>query len=33
MLRIVKAMIKNHPTSQQMLQNYGLVEKLYTLSQ
>lgn len=32
MLRIVKAMIKNHPKSQQMLANCTLVEKLYTLS-
>lgn len=32
MLRIVKAMIKNHSASQKMLQNYGLVEKLYSLS-
>ena len=32
MLRIVKAMVKNHPSSQQILAKHGLVEKLYTLS-
>jgi len=32
MLRIVKALMKNHARSQQMLANYALVEKLYTLS-
>ena len=32
MLRIVKAMIKGHPKSQQALARCALVEKLYTLS-
>ena len=32
MLRIVKAMLKNHPTSQQALAKYALVDEVYTLS-
>jgi len=31
-LRIVKGLIKNHPPSQRLLNQHGLVKALYTLS-